>query len=116
PGAEAVAVSARTAQGLDALQDALQRAADRVSGRAGAQRGVRLHVDRSFSVRGAGTVATGTLWSGSVARGDHVIVLPAGHRARVRGVEVHDTAVERAEAGQRVALNLAGTERAEIGR
>src|SRR4051794_3001505 len=116
PGAEAVAVSARTGQGLDALQAALQRAADRVPGRAGAPRGVRLHVDRSFSVRGAGTVVTGTLWSGSVARGDHVTVLPAGHRARVRGVEVHEAAVERAQAGQRVALNLAGTERAEVSR
>jgi selenocysteine-specific elongation factor len=116
PGAEAVAVSARTGGGLDALQDALQRAADRVPGRAGAQRGVRLHVDRSFSIRGAGTVATGTLWSGSVARGDHVTVLPAGHRARVRSVEVHDAAVDRAQAGQRVALNLAGTERAQAAR
>jgi selenocysteine-specific elongation factor len=114
PGAEAVPVSARTGEGVDALQDALQRAAGRVRGRAGGQRGVRLHVDRSFSVRGAGTVATGTLWSGSVGRGDHVTVLPAGHRARVRGVEVHDAVVERAQAGQRVALNLAGTERAEV--
>jgi selenocysteine-specific elongation factor len=49
---------------------------------------------------------TGTLWSGSIGRGDELLVLPAGTRARVRGVEVHDEPVERAAAGQRVAVNL----------
>jgi len=61
-------------------------------------------------------VVTGTLWSGTAARGDHVTVLPAGREARIRGVEVHDAPVERAAAGQRVALNLAGIARDEIAR
>ena len=73
-------------------------------------------MDRVFTVRGAGTVVTGTLWSGVAARGDHVLVLPAGRAARVRAVEVHDEPVDRAEAGQRVALNLAGLDRDEVAR
>jgi selenocysteine-specific elongation factor len=108
PGAEAVAVSARTGEGLDALADALERAATALPGRAGDGDGLVLHVDRAFTIRGAGTVVTGTLWSGSAGRGDTVELLPAGLRARVRGVQVHDAAVERAQAGQRVALNLTG--------
>jgi selenocysteine-specific elongation factor len=116
PGAEAVPVSARTGAGLDELRAALDRAAAVAPGRAGAPGGLRLHVDRVFSVHGAGTVVTGTLWSGTAARGDEVEVLPAGRRARVRSVEVHDEPVERAEAGRRVALNLAGLARDEIAR
>ena len=77
---------------------------------------LRLHVDRVFSIRGAGTVVTGTLWSGVAARGESVTVLPEGRRARIRAVEVHDAPVERAEAGQRVALNLVGVARDEIAR
>jgi selenocysteine-specific elongation factor len=75
-----------------------------------------LHVDRSFTIRGVGTVVTGTLWSGSVGRGDVLALLPAGRPVRVRGVEVHDEAVERAGAGQRVALNLAGVDRRAVSR
>jgi selenocysteine-specific elongation factor len=116
PGAEIVTVSAKTGAGLDELRAALDRAADRVSGRAEDPAGVRLHVDRVFTIRGAGTVVTGTLWSGTVARGDEVMIQPAGRRARIRGVEVHDEPVERAGAGQRVALNLAGVDRDEVAR
>ena len=61
-------------------------------------------------------MVTGTLWSGTAARGDEVTIQPAGRRARIRAVEVHDEAVERAEAGQRVALNLAGVDRDEVAR
>src|SRR5438132_769915 len=75
-----------------------------------------LHVDRSFTIRGAGTVVTGTLWSGSVGRGDEVELLPSGTQARVRGVQVHDQPVERAAAGQRVAVNLVGVDRREVAR
>ena len=76
----------------------------------------RLHVDRSFTIRGAGTVVTGTLWSGAIARGDELAVLPGGRRVRVRGVQVHDEGVERAHAGQRVAVNLINVRREEVAR
>ena len=116
PGADVVAVSARTGAGLEDLRAALDRAAAAVADRADAAGGLRLHVDRVFTVRGAGTVVTGTLWSGTAARGDEVLVLPSGRGSRVRSVEVHDEPVERAEAGQRVALNLAGLARDEVAR
>ena len=115
PGAEIVPVSVRSGEGLEALRAALARAAARVASRI-SDGPLRLHVDRVFTVRGAGTVVTGTLWSGVAARGDHVLVLPAGRAARVRAVEVHDEPVDRAEAGQRVALNLAGLDRDEVAR
>ncbi len=113
PGAQIVAVSVRTGEGLDELRAALESAASRVASRS-AEGPLRLHVDRVFTIRGAGTVVTGTLWSGTAVRGANVTVLPSGVRARIRAVEVHDTAVERAEAGQRVALNLVA--RGEIAR
>ena len=116
PGAEAVAVSVRTGEGLEALRSALDRAAGRTPSRGDDPGGLRLHVDRVFSVRGAGTIVTGTLWSGVAARGDEVTILPAGRRARVRSVEVHDEPAERVAAGQRVALNLAGVGRDEVAR
>jgi selenocysteine-specific elongation factor len=116
PGAEAVAVSARTGAGLDELRAALDRAAARAGGRAEAAGGLRLHVDRVFTVRGVGTVVTGTLWSGAAGRGDEVTIEPSGRRARVRSVEVHDEPIERAQAGQRVALNLAGVALDEVAR
>jgi selenocysteine-specific elongation factor len=105
PGALAVAVSVRSGEGLDDLRRALDSQADGVGGR-GETGAAVLHVDRVFTIHGAGTVVTGTLWSGTIARGDELLVLPAGRRARVRGVQVHDVAVERAGAGQRVAVNL----------
>jgi selenocysteine-specific elongation factor len=108
PGAEVVPCSARTGDGIAAVAAALGRAAERLTPRAGAGRGAVLHVDRAFTIRGAGTVVTGTLWSGTVARGDTLRLLPADRRLRVRSVQVHDASVEAAHAGQRVALNLAG--------
>ena len=117
PGAEAVAVSARTGAGLDALRRGAGRARRRaIRGRAEAGGPLRLHVDRVFTIRGAGTVVTGTLWSGTAARGDAVTLLPSGLRTRVRGVQVHDRPVDRAEAGQRVALNLVGVSTDDVAR
>ncbi len=116
PGAEVVPLSVRTGDGLSELRAALDRAAGRAVSRANDGGPLRLHVDRAFTVHGAGTVVTGTLWSGRAARGDEVVILPAGVRARVRGVQVHDAAVRVASAGQRVALNLAGLDRDEVGR
>jgi selenocysteine-specific elongation factor len=69
-----------------------------------------------FTIRGAGTVVTGTLWTGSIARGDELALLPGGRRVRVRGVQVHDAPVERAAAGQRVAVNLVGVAVADVER
>jgi selenocysteine-specific elongation factor len=116
PGVEVVACSARTGAGVDRVVAALERVAARLPGRAGGAMGPVLHVDRAFSVHGAGTVVTGTLWSGAVARGDTLAVRPAGARARVRAVHVHDEPVERADAGQRVALNLAGVSLEHVAR
>jgi selenocysteine-specific elongation factor len=115
PGAHVVATSARTGAGLDELRAALAEAAARVA-RPGADGAARLHVDRSFTLRGIGTVATGTLWSGTVGEGDELRVEPRGRSVRVRSVQVHDQPVERAEAGQRVAVALPGVERRELRR
>jgi selenocysteine-specific elongation factor len=116
PGAELVAVSARTGQGLEALRAVLDRVATELRGRATSGGPARLHIDRVFTIRGAGTVVTGTLWSGSVGAGDELVLLPSGLRVRVRGVQVHDAPVERAAAGQRVAVNLTGLAVADVGR
>ena len=81
-----------------------------------ADRPTRLYVDRAFSVAGFGTVVTGTLWSGSIGSGDELRLEPSGRDVRVRSVQVHDTDVDRAESGQRVAVSLPGVERREVGR
>ena len=106
-----VEVSAVTGEGLERLRNELVL----VAGRAEAakleplwEQPAVLHVDRAFTLRGIGTVLTGTLWSGSVGAGDRVTVLPSGIGLRIRSVQVHDRPVDRAEAGQRVALNVVG--------
>jgi selenocysteine-specific elongation factor len=113
---EAVACSARTGEGIDELARALERAAAALPSRAADVRPPLLHIDRSFTIRGAGTVVTGTLWSGTIAPGDRLSVLPRGLPVRVRSVEVHDEFVGRAAAGQRVALNLSGVKASAIAR
>jgi selenocysteine-specific elongation factor len=118
PEAEAVAVSAKTGAGLEELRAALGRAADFVSDghTLASDAPARLHVDRVFTLRGIGTVATGTLWEGTVGEGDTLRAEPGGRELRVRSVQVHDRPVERAGAGQRVALSLPGVERRELQR
>jgi selenocysteine-specific elongation factor len=115
PGAPVVATSARTGAGLDELRAALAEVASGVA-RHDADGPTRLHVDRSFTLRGIGTVATGTLWSGTIGTGDELRAEPGGRAVRVRSVQVHDRPVERAEAGQRVAVSLPGVERRELRR
>ena len=115
PGADVVATSAVTGEGLDDLRAALARAADRVQERRAAGP-TRLFVDRVFTLRGIGTVVTGTLWSGSIGDGDVLSAEPGGREVRVRSVQVHDRPVERAEAGQRVAVALPGVERGQLRR
>ena len=92
PGAEVVAVSAKTGAGLDELRAALARAADAVPPR-DVDGPARMYVDRVFTLRGIGTVVTGTLWSGTIAEGDVLRVAPRGGEVRVRSVQVHDTPV-----------------------
>jgi selenocysteine-specific elongation factor len=113
PDAEVVAVSAKTGAGLDELRAALARveAPER-----SADRATRLYVDRVFTLQGIGTVATGTLWSGTVGAGDVLRVEPRGRVVRVRSVQVHDAPVERAEAGQRVAVNVPDLDRRRLAR
>jgi selenocysteine-specific elongation factor len=115
PSAEAVAVSAKTGAGLDELRTALARAVDRLE-RTRSDRPTRLWVDRAFTLRGIGTVVTGTLWAGAIAAGDELRAEPSGRTVRVRSVQVHDREVDRAEAGQRVAVSLPGFERTEVRR
>ena len=115
PEAEVVGVSAKTGTGLDDLRAALASAASACEHR-GSSRPTRLFVDRVFTLHGIGTVVTGTLWSGSVGEGDVLRAEPAGLDVRVRSVQVHDRPVERADAGQRVALALPGIERADLRR
>jgi selenocysteine-specific elongation factor len=113
PGAEIVQVSALTGEGLDELRAALDRAAIE---RLHADGPTRLYVDRVFSLPGAGTVATGTLWAGRVAAGDRLSVLPAGFEVRVRSVQVHGEPVDVADAGQRVALAVTPERRRRVER
>ncbi len=110
PDAPVIPVSAKTGEGLDELRDALASVVAGLEHHAllGA---TRLYVDRAFTLRGIGTVVTGTLWAGSVGDGDELRAEPVGIDVRVRSVQVHDEPVERAEAGQRVALALPGVER-----
>src|SRR5262249_31698957 len=115
PQAEAVAVSARTGAGLNDLRAALARAADGVTHEPEFA-ATRLYADRVFTLHGIGTVATGTLWAGSIAEGDELRVEPRGLTVRVRSVQVHDPPVPRAEAGQRVAVALTGVERTALRR
>jgi selenocysteine-specific elongation factor len=116
PGAEVVACSARTGAGVEEVRAALGRVVASVSSRDDGDGGPILHVDRAFTIHGAGTVVTGTLWSGAVATGDRLVLLPADRPVRVRSVQVHDEPVQRAGAGQRVALNLVGVAVREVAR
>jgi selenocysteine-specific elongation factor len=115
PGATVVAVSGRTGDGLDELRAALAATAS-AQEHAGRDAPTRLYVDRSFTLRGIGTVVTGTLWSGSIGEGDELRVEPRGRMVRVRSVQVHDRPVDRANAGQRVAIALPGVERNDVRR
>ena len=113
PEANVVAVSAKTGTGLDELRGALADAAVDWERPAWP---TRLFVDRVFTLRGIGTVATGTLWSGRLAEGDELRVEPGGRVVRVRSLQIHDSPVENADAGQRVAVGMPGVERHELRR
>ena len=108
-----IAVSSRTGAGLAELRSTLLDVAARVEPhRAGGA--FRLPIDRAFSLRGFGTVVTGTLSAGTLNVEDEVEVYPLARRLRVRGLEVHSAAVRQASAGQRVAVNLAAVDAAGV--
>ncbi len=110
-----VPVSAKTQAGLPELKQALSAVAQQVAGKDRSQY-FRLPIDRAFAVKGFGAVVTGTLISGSVAPGDEVELFPGGQRLRVRGVQSGGKTAERAVAGQRTAVNLAGIEHTALRR
>src|SRR3990172_2491290 len=114
-GCPVVPCSATTGRGLPELLAAVQAQAaaaepKRTDGT------LRLPIDRIFTIKGFGTVVTGTLWAGSLTVGDEVAILPADLRSRVRRLQVHGQTVERTVAGQRTAVNLPGLEVSQIER
>ena len=110
-----VPVSAIQGTGLDRLKREILQIATEVSARP-LDDLFRLPVDRSFSVAGIGTVLTGTAWSGSIAVGEIVRIMPGGTEARVRSIEVHGKPAERSTPGMRVALGLVGVDRDQLRR
>jgi selenocysteine-specific elongation factor len=114
-GAAIVPVSAKTGEGLDAFRAALVDATRHVRHRA-VEGVTRLPVDRVFSMKGFGTVVTGTLVSGRIAADAELVLAPGDRRLKVRGVQVHGERRPEAVAGQRAAVNLAGVEVEDIAR
>jgi selenocysteine-specific elongation factor len=114
-GAPKIAVSSTTGAGIAELRKALEDTARLVREKS-AGGWFRLPIDRAFTMKGFGTVVTGTLVSGSVRREDEVQLYPTGRRLRVRGLQVYGEATDRARAGERTAVNLADIEPSEIER
>jgi selenocysteine-specific elongation factor len=113
--APVVAVSGKTGAGLEDLKRALMESAAVLPGRA--SEGLpRLPIDRAFSIKGFGTVVTGTLIAGTLHIDDEVVLLPGGLATRVRGIEVHGRPTVTATPGQRVAVNLQTVEAGAIAR
>ncbi|MGH8952796.1 MAG: selenocysteine-specific translation elongation factor [Acidimicrobiia bacterium] len=108
-----VPVSSTTGEGIDQLRATL---ASLVAGIDHPGERPRLWVDRAFSVTGAGTVVTGSLTEGPIDVGDTLELFPGGKKARVRGMQSHETDLERAGPGRRLALNLSGVDRADLPR
>ena len=110
-----VATSVVTGEGLDELRDTLAALAGTVAPRP-ADDLFRLPIDRAFTVRGTGTVVTGTVWSGSVARDDVVRLMPGERVVRVRGLQSHGQSIDRATPGVRLAVALAGVDHDAVAR
>ncbi len=112
---EIIPVSSKTGAGIDLLKEKIREIALGVEPKP--VDGVfRLPVDRVFTLKGFGTVISGTAVSGSISLNDHVEVLPRGKRSKIRGLQSHGESIETAYAGQRVAANLQGIEKEEIHR
>jgi len=106
-------VSAFTGEGIDLLKAQITKIVQSVHSK-DVKKTFRLPIDRVFVMDGFGTVLTGTLAEGSVAAGDEVAIFPGNRKAKVRKIQVHGENVEKAEAGQRVALNLSAVKKEEI--
>ena len=107
--APVIATSTVTGAGIDTLKEKLMEVAEE-AGERSSEDLVRLPIDRAFTVKGTGTVVTGTLWSGRLSMGDAVVLQPSGVRGRVRGLQVHGIQVEHAGAGERTAVAITGGE------
>jgi selenocysteine-specific elongation factor len=114
-GAPLVPVSATTGDGLEDLLSAVDAMLERTPESADRGR-PRLFIDRSFTMKGTGTVVTGTLTGGRLRLEDEIEILPAGTRARIRSIQTHKQKRDEATPGSRVALNLAGLDRHEARR
>ncbi len=110
-----VPVSSRTGDGLDRLRGAIVDAANAIPARE-ASGPVRLPIDRVFSLKGFGTVTTGTLVSGTIREDAELVALPGGRGVKVRGLQVHGRRESSATAGRRVAVNLGGVDVEELSR
>jgi selenocysteine-specific elongation factor len=110
-----VAVSTLTGVGLEKLKSALATVASEVAAKDSTAL-VRLPIDRVFTMKGFGTVVTGTLVAGTIRKEEELQVFPTGKRVRVRGVQVHGSPADAAVAGQRTALNLAGLSTEDLAR
>ncbi len=110
-----VPISSKTGENLTALVQELDRLAKDVSPKS-SNGLLRLPIDRVFTMKGFGTVVTGTLLSGTISQDQEVEILPKGIKTRVRGLQSHNQAVQRAVAGQRTAVNLQGVEKDQLSR
>ena len=113
--ADVIEVSANTGEGMETLRAAIAAQAARVSQRP-VESAPRLPVDRVFTMKGFGTVITGTLVSGRIQVDDELRLQPVGRLVKVRGIQVHGAAANAASAGQRAAINLGGVEVAQVDR
>lgn len=114
-GAPVVRTSAVTRQGLEDLLEKLDELAAQIQERPPAKF-FRLPIDRAFTMKGFGTVVTGTLMAGRIREGDSVEVAPKGIRTKIRGLQVHGRAVKESSGGMRTAVNLQGVEKEQIER
>jgi len=114
-GAPMIPCSAKTGEGIDNLVSAIDEMVSSATVENERMR-PRLFIDRVFTIKGAGTVVTGTLGGGSLAVGDNVVIYPSDRKARIRGLQSHKRSVERADPTSRVAVNLSGVEPGQTAR
>jgi selenocysteine-specific elongation factor len=113
--APVVVVSARTGDGIDDLKETLRKLGRELTARTNGLV-TRLPIDRSFSMKGFGTVVTGTLASGEIPEGSELELMPSGRKVRVRGLQTHSRSVTKVHCGQRVAVNLGRIDQADVSR